>query len=89
MEPRKVPKLYWVIMRPKILNFIYKLCLLDLTLDDIQQYKLFPTEPNLSLKYKKFMKLVKSGQVSLARDVLFEDRFLVYHFDFVNFDKIS
>lgn len=70
-------------MRPKLLEFVYKLTILDLTIDDLQDFKLFPKDPCLTKNFKKFLFLVKTGQVSLAREVLFNDRFLVYHFDFV------
>lgn len=82
--PRKIPKAYWVIMKPKLLEFLYKLTLLDLTVDDLQDFKLFPKEPNMSRAFKNFMLHVKTGQSSMAREALFKDRFLVYHFDFVD-----
>ena len=70
-------------MRPKVIEFTFKLTLLNWTIDDLERYRLFPKESNSTPNFKKFLRLVKDGQFAAARAMLFEDRFLVYHFDYV------
>lgn len=80
---RKFPKFYWRILRPKMIKFMFKLTLLNLTIEDLDTYKLFPKEPNTSVRFKKFLRLAKDNNYAGARALLYEDKFLVYHFDFV------
>ena len=67
-----------------MMQFFYRMTYLGLDLGSIKKLGIFPKTSCTTQTFKKFILASKEGHYTSMKDALLDDRYLVYHYDFVN-----
>lgn len=80
---KKSPAIYWKLLRHKLIDFLERISYLKLDLDTMLKHTLFPKTCSTSPFFKKFIKAVKQKDTKTVKEKLFENKYIVHHFDHV------
>jgi len=84
IDREKMPGFYWRYLRNKLMSFLSTISFLRLSLEELRDNNLFPRSANTSPMFKRIVQAAKEGKYNTAKDCLLNDKYLVFHHDFVS-----